>query len=159
MQAVKDSFYMALRRRLAQSYPQRTMGDANQPALVVCENVCEPWLPANDILYLRWTGDEKLPADAAAAGWRALNCEIAFGSAGTESANGEDRGRAVDELEAELRSILEPHQTALLDYAEDPPATLNATLLWTHATLDDAKDTGAVIHRIARLSVLWQEAQ
>jgi hypothetical protein len=159
MQAVKDSFYMALRQRLAQSYPARTMGDANQPALLVCENECEPWLPANDILYLRWTASEKLPADASAAGWNALQCEIEYQTAGTETANGEDRGRALAELDAELHAILEPRQTALLDYSQTPPSALNATLLWTHATLDDARDTGGVIQRTARVSVLWQEAQ
>ena len=159
MQAVKDSFYMTLRQRLAQSYPTRTMGDANQPALVACENVCEPWLPAKDVFYLRWTLDEKLPVDAIAARWRALQCEIAYGTAGTESANGEDRGRALAELDAELHSILEPRQTALLDYSQDPAAELGGTVLWTRPEFNDPKDTGGVIQRTARLSILWQEAQ
>src|SRR5512146_2653480 len=92
MQAVKDSFYMALRQRLAQSYPTRSMGDTNQPALIVCENVSQSWVPANDVFYLRWTSDEKLSPDASAAGWRAQQCEITYGTAGSESANGEDRG-------------------------------------------------------------------
>lgn len=159
MQAVKDSFYMALRERLAESFPTRTMGDANQPALVVCENVSESWVPANDVFYLRWTADEQLPADAFAAGWRALQCELTYRTAGTESANGEDRGRALSELDLELQSILEPRQTALLDYTQDHPAALNATLLWTKATLDLAKDSDGTLQRTARLSVLWQEAQ
>ncbi|MDT8068673.1 MAG: hypothetical protein ROO76_10975 [Terriglobia bacterium] len=159
MQAVKDSFYMALRQRLAQSYPTRSMGDTNQPALIVCENVSQSWVPANDVFYLRWTSDEKLSPDASAAGWRAQQCEITYGTAGSESANGEDRGRSLAELDAELHSILEPRQTALLDYTQEPPAMLSGTVLWTHATLDDAKDTGGVIQRTARLSVLWQEAQ
>ncbi len=159
MQAVKDSFYMALRQRLAQSFPARTMGDANQPALVVCENVCESWVPANDVFYLRWTAQEQLPADAVAAGWRALQCEITYRTAGTEGANGEDRGRSLAELDLEFQSILEPRQTALLDYAPDSPAALNATLLWTHVTLDLAKDSGGAVQRTARVSVLWQEAQ
>ncbi len=159
MQAVKDSFYMALRQRLAQSYPTRIMGDTKQPALIVCENVCEPWIPANDAFYIRWTSDQKLPVDASAAGWRALECEIGYSTAGTESANGEDRGRALAELDAELQAILAPRQTAFLDYSQDPPATLSGTLLWTRSVLNDPKDSGGVIQRTARLSVLWQEAQ
>lgn len=159
MQAVKDSFYMALRQRLAQSFPARTMGDANQPALVVCENVCEPLVPANDVFCLRWTADEQLPADALDAGWRALRCDVTYRTSGTESANGEDRGRTLSQLDFEFQSIVEPPQTALLDYAQDPPAARNATLLWTKATLDLANDSGGVVQRTARLSVLWQEAQ
>lgn len=159
MQAVKDSFYMALRQRLVQSSPTRTMGDASQPAIVVCENVCEPWLPSNDVFYLRWTSGGKLPPDASAAGWRALHCEIAYGTAGSETANGEDRGRALAELDAELCSILMPRQTALLDYSLDPPASLNGTVLWTQPILDDAKDSGGLIQRTASVSVFWQEAQ
>ncbi len=159
MQAVKDSFYMALRQRLVQSFPARTMGDTNQPALVVRENICEPPVPVNDAFYLRWTADEKLPADASAAGWRALQCEIAYRTAGTESANGEDRGRALAELDIELHTILASRQTALLDYSQNPAAPMNATLLWTPARLDDAKDSGGIIQRTARLTVLWQEAK
>jgi hypothetical protein len=62
-------------------------------------------------------------------------------------------------IDLELHSILEPRQTTLLDYKLKPPATLNATLLWTRSTLDDAKDSRGTIHRTARLSVFWQEAQ
>jgi hypothetical protein len=150
---------MALRQRLAQSFPTRTMGDTAQPALVVCENVSESWAPANDVFYLRWTADEQLPADASAAGWRALQCELTYRTAGTESANGEDRGRALAELDREILSILEPRQTALLDYTQQSPAALNATLLWTRAALDLAKDSGGAVQRTAHMSVLWQEAQ
>jgi hypothetical protein len=159
MQAVKDSFYMALRQRLAQSFPTRTMGDANQPALVVCENVSEPWVPANDVFYLRWDADEQLPADASAAGWCALQCELTYRTAGSGSANGEDRGRALAELDLELQSILEPRQTPLLDYTQQSPAALNATLLWTKVSLDLAKNNEGTLQRTARLSVLWQEAK
>jgi len=159
MQAVKDSFYMTLRQRLAESYPTRTMGNSNQPALVVCENVCEPQFPENEVFYIRWISDEKLPVDASAAGWRALQCEITYGTTGTVSGNGEDRGRALAELDAELNSIVEARQTSLLDYSQDPPANLNGALLWTQPVLDNAKDSGGIIQRTARLSVLWQEAQ
>ena len=49
MQAVKDSFYMTLRQRLAQLYPARTFADDGRPAILVCENERESWAPSNDV--------------------------------------------------------------------------------------------------------------
>ncbi|MGE5111893.1 MAG: hypothetical protein ACM3JB_13610 [Acidobacteriaceae bacterium] len=157
MQAVKDSFYMTLRQRLEQLYPLRTLAGDGRPAILVCENEHGSWTPSNDAFYLRWMSDAKLPPDASSAGWRALACEISYRTAGTESAAGEDRGRALAELEAELLAILDPEQSPLLDYTQDPPADLRTTLLWTSPVLQDAKDNNDVLGRSAHVTVLWQE--
>lgn len=157
MQAVKDSFYMTLRQRLAQLYPARTLANDGRPAILVRENEHESWTASNDAFYLRWLSDAKLPPDASSAGWHALSCEIVYCTGGTDGALGDDRGRALAELDAELLAILNPEQAPLLDYTQDPPADLRTTLLWTSTILQDAKDNGCVLGRSARITVLWQE--
>jgi len=57
MQFAKDSFYMALRERLASSNPQRTvtLNGATRPAVVVAENeLVIPVEPLPDAFYIEW---------------------------------------------------------------------------------------------------------
>jgi hypothetical protein len=154
MQAVKDSFYMALQDRLA-----KTQQAEGSPAteLLVYENQRCAWLANADTFYLRWTGETKLPADAHGAGWRAHCCEIGYRAQGTEMNAGEDRGRLLASLDAQLLAISAPRQTALLDYAQDPPTAFNALILWTTPVLNDAQEKLNGIQRTAEVTVLWRE--
>src|SRR5436309_11047642 len=57
MQFAKDSFYMALRERLASLNPQRTvtLNGATRPAVVVAENeLVIPVEPLPDAFYIEW---------------------------------------------------------------------------------------------------------
>ena len=57
MQFAKDSFYMALRDRLASLNPQRTVtvNGVSRPAVIVAENeVVVPVEPLPDTFYIEW---------------------------------------------------------------------------------------------------------
>ncbi len=148
MQAVKDSFYMALRARLAAS---------NSREIVVCENGSPTSLSNPDTFYLRWSGADTLPPDAAAAGWRSLQCAIAYRTCGSENSCGDDRGRELASMDAQLLAAAEPRQTALLDYTQEPPATLTSQILWTAPVLLEPKDSSSGIEREVLITLLWRE--
>ena len=148
MQAVKDSFYMALRGRLAAG---------NSREIVVCENGSPTSLSKPDTFYLRWSGADTLPPDAAAAGWRSLRCAIAYRTSGSEDSCGDDRGRELATMDAQLSAAVEPRQTALLDYTQEPPADLANEILWTAPVLLEPKDSSAGIEREVQTTLLWRE--
>ena len=83
MQAAKDSFYMALRERLAAADPGRTIvvDGATRPAIVVRENM-EPqfteFMPG--AFYLDW-GEVRIAASAQPI--MGLECRISYWSEGT----------------------------------------------------------------------------
>ena len=153
MQQVKDSFYMALRDRLCAA----NMADAID--LVVVENSREMWLGEPGKIYLRWSEEPKVPIDALAAGWHALHCEMGYRVAGSDVANGEDRGRQLAVLDRLLGSVIEPRKTRLLDFSQTPAADLSKFILWAKPALDVVKETAADIQRPVHLNVLWQEEE
>jgi hypothetical protein len=154
MQPVKDSFYMALRERLTNS--QHAEGSGPTP-IFVCENQRCAWLADPGAFYLRWSGEMKLPVEVQSVGWRALQCEIGYRTAGSDISSGEDRGRQLAALDGELRSVAAPRQAALVDYSQATPCSLNRVVLWTEPTFSDSQDKLNGIQRIAQLCVLWRE--
>ncbi len=84
MQFAKDSFYMALRERLASLNPQRTvtLNGATRPAVVVAENeLVIPVEPLPDAFYIEWGA-----AQAVETGTRtliAMDCMISHHTFGT----------------------------------------------------------------------------
>jgi hypothetical protein len=154
MQVVKDSFFIALRDRLANS---ETGGDA--PRLIACENDRCAWLAEADTFYLRWKGEVELPVDAQRAGWRALQCEIGYRTLGTEVCSGEDRGRKLSALDAQLLAAAAARKSELLDCEEDLPTALGAVILWTGPALKSAEDKLNGLQRLAQLSVLWRDEE
>lgn len=157
MQAVKDSFYMALRNRLTQVNPARTIGDAERPAVMVCENEKEDWLSTPEVFYLRWLGEGTVAADAVAAGWQSLRCEIAYRTGGSESASGEDRGRVLAQLDTELRAVLSPRSTGLKEYNSTPETDLGALILWTSPKFQESKDDSRGLQRAVETEIVWRE--
>ena len=121
MQNAKDSFYMALRARLAAINPERTcvLRGAVRPGILV-EEAEAPFsqLPA-DVFVLRWLGigtDVNLDAPMVAA-----ECEIAYQTCGCQSFGGLDRGRALSAMDKELLSMLQPFSTPKLSFMATPP--------------------------------------
>lgn len=157
MQAVKDSFYMALRDRLTQINPARTLGGTERPAVLVGENESEDWLQTPEAFCLHWLGDATLPADASATGWRSLRCEIGYRTKGSEIASGEDRGRVLAQLDGELQAMLDPRKTELCDFTTDPETELGTMILWTAPKFQDAKDDVHGLQRIVQTEILWRE--
>ena len=130
MQNAKDSFYMALRSRLAAINPERTilLRGAVRPGILV-EEAEAPFsqLPA-DVFVLRWLGlgsDVNLDAPMMAA-----ECEITYQTCGCQSFGGLDRGRTLSAMDEELLSMLQPFSTPKLSYTATPPAPLLTQVFW-----------------------------
>jgi hypothetical protein len=130
MQAAKDSFYMALRDRLAALNPSRTIvvDGESRPAIVVRENT-EPHFTAIalETFYLDWRSVQIVEGTHLLVG---LECGVWYASQGT-SETGVDRGRTLSEMDDELLRICTPPYTAMRDYRQAPSVDLGAGLFWT----------------------------
>jgi hypothetical protein len=135
MQFAKDSFYVALRDRLAALNPQRTavVNGVTRPAVIVVENECITAAgPLPEAFYIDW-GTANPVADMR-NGQRPLigmDCTISYWTAGSADMQGVDRGRVLAQLDSELLSICSPFSTEKLDYSQSPPADLATKVLWT----------------------------
>jgi hypothetical protein len=130
MQNAKDSFYMALRSRLAALNPQRTilLRSAVRPG-VLAEEAEAPFsqLPS-DVFVLRWLGlgvDVNLDTTMAAE-----ECEIVYQTCGCQSFGGLDRGRSLSAMDEELLSMLQPFATPKLCFTATPPAAMLTQVFW-----------------------------
>jgi len=135
MQSAKDSFYVALRDRLAALNPQRTvfLDGVTRPAVVVVENeYITATGPLPEAFYIAWGTVQPLPAmrDGQPA-LLALDCTISYWTAGSAEKQGIDRGRALAQLDSELLAICSPPSTAQCDYSQSPPLGLGTNVLWT----------------------------
>jgi len=134
MQNAKDSFYMALRSRLATINPQRTilLRGSVRPGILVEEAEAPFSQLPNDVFVLRWTGTA---ADTdLAATMVAEQCEVIYQTCGTQSFGGLDRGRALSEMDEELLAMLHPFYTLKLCYTATPPAAMMTHVFWDDPT-------------------------
>ena len=130
MQNAKDSFYMALRTRLAAINPERTilLRGVVRPGILVEEAEAPFGQLPDDVFVLRWLG---LAADMDLASTMAAEqCEIVYQTCGTQSFGGLDRGRALSAMDEELMAMLQPLSTAKLNYAATPPAEMLTQVFW-----------------------------
>jgi len=130
MQNAKDSFYMALRNRLAVLNPERTvlMRGAVRPGIVV-EEVEAPFSqPPGDVFVVRWLG-MGVDVDLASS-MVAQECEILYATCGSQSFGGLDRGRALSAMDTEIAALLEPFHTPKMSYMATPPAQMLTEVFW-----------------------------
>jgi len=146
MQNAKDSFYMALRTRLAAINPARTilLRGTVRPGILV-EEAETPFsqLP-NDVFILRWLGlgvDLDLGSTMAAE-----QCEILYQTCGTQSFGGLDRGRSLSKMDEELTAMLQPLSTPKLNYTVTPTALMLTNVFW------DEPGFGPIVIQRDRLS-------
>jgi hypothetical protein len=146
MQNAKDSFYMALRTRLATINPERTilLRGAERPGILV-EEADAPFnqLP-NDVFVLRWLGlgvDLELASTMAAE-----ECEVVYQTCGSQSFDGLDRGRMLSAMDEELLAMLQPFYTPKLSFIATPPAAMLTKVFWDEPSL------GPVVAQRDRLS-------
>ena len=130
MQNAKDSFYMALRARLAAINPERTilLRGAVRPG-ILAEEAEAPFsqLP-NDVYVLRWLG---LGVDMDLASTMVgVQCEILYQTCGTQSFGGLDRGRSLSEMDDEVTAMTQPFYTPKLNYTATPPAAMLTKVFW-----------------------------
>jgi hypothetical protein len=130
MQNAKDSFYMALRTRLAAINPERTilLRGTVRPGILVEEAEAPFSQLPNDVFILRWLG---LGADLDLASTMvAEQCEIIYQTCGTQSFGGLDRGRLLSVMDKELTAMLQPFYTPKLNYTVTPTATMLTNVFW-----------------------------
>lgn len=130
MQNAKDSFYVALRTRLATINPERTilLRGAVRPGILVEEAEVPFNQPPNDVFVLRWLAlGVDLDLGAAMA---AEECEIVYQTCGTQSFGGLDRGRSLSQMDEELTTMLQPFHTPKLNYTATPAAAMLTNVFW-----------------------------
>jgi len=130
MQNAKDSFYVALRARLAAINPERTilLRGAVRPGILVEEAEAFFSRLPNDVFILRWLSlgfDLELGSTMAAG-----ECEIIYQTCGTQSFGGLDRGRSLSGMDEELTAILRPFYTPKLNYTNQPPLPTLTQVFW-----------------------------
>jgi len=143
MQAAKDSFYMALRERLAALNPARTIvvDGETRPAIVVRENT-EPHFAAAqpEAFYLDWGAVQVVEGTRPIIG---MECEVWYASEGA-SQTGVDRGRTLAEMDDELVRICAPPCTEMRDYRQSPSLDLGSGVFWTMPVLGSAPGLGPI---------------
>ena len=159
MQNAKDSFYMALRNRLMQVDPGRTilLRGAVRPGILLEEAEASLSQPPNDIFVLRWTG-QGVDLDLASA-MIAAQCEILYQTCGTEAFGGLDRGRQLSKMDEVLLAILQPFSTPKLDYATNPPTAMLTTVLWSEPLFGPIATNRDRIGRSASVTVYSYQEQ
>jgi hypothetical protein len=146
MQNAKDSFYVALRTRLAVINPERTilLRGTVRPGILVEEAEAPVSQLPSDVFVVRWLG---LGVDLDSASTMiAEECEIAYQTFGTQSFGGLDRGRSLCAMDAELVAVLQPFYTPKLNYSATPPAAMLTKVFW------DEPGFGSIVTERDRLS-------
>jgi hypothetical protein len=159
MQNAKDSFYVALRTRLAALNPERTLllRGAVRPGIVV-EEAEGPFaqLP-NDVFVLRWIG---LGADVNLASTLAAEeCEIVYQTCGTQAFGGLDRGRALSAMDEELLALLQPFSAPKSNYKTQAPTALLTQIFWDEPVFAPVVTQRDRVGRSARILVYTCQEQ
>jgi len=154
MQFTKDSFYMALRARLAQTNPGRTIaleGDTI-PAILVMEN--EAVTAAETLADCFYIHFGSVGAVNGASPLMAFEASITYRTRGTTDGS-TDRGRAMTALDSELLAMCSPRQAAKCDYTQDPPLDLESCVFWTSPLLDEPVAGGAELSRTTKVTLFF----
>ena len=130
MENAKDTFYVTLRNRLAALNPNRViiLRGVQRPGILMEEaEAVVPQMPS-DVFVLRWTGldiDGQLPSALAQ-----MTCEVHYSTGGTQPNMGLDRGRALEEMDAELLSIFSPSYAPKMNFSQTPTVTMETRVFW-----------------------------
>jgi len=133
MQPTKDTFYIALRDRLAAINPSRliTLNGVTRPAVIVAENEAViPVKPLPDTFYIEWGAAQAVPRQIGDRAIYSMECLVLYHTFGTVE-SGVDRGRSLAELDTELITMCRPATSPKLNYTQTPPADLGTSIVWT----------------------------
>jgi len=166
MQAARDTFYVALRTRLAAINPARTIVLRGQvrPGILVEENELPTAFQPVDAFSLRWTAaraDTSSPMPLVA-----MECLISYATDGTAGNGGMDRGRLLAAMDGELLAALNqtPHSAPKLNYSGvagtgAAPVPMATSIFWSQPAFAPATAEGERIARSATVQVFsYQEA-
>jgi hypothetical protein len=150
MQNAKDSFYMALRTRLASINPERTilLRGAVRPGILVEEAEAPFSQLPNDVFVLRWLG---LGVDLNLASTMvAEQCEILYQTCGTQS---------LSEMDEEVTAMAQPFYTPKLNYTATPPAAMLTKVFWDEPRFSPIVTQRDRLSRSANLMVYSYQEQ
>lgn len=152
MQFAKDSFYIALRDRLAAVNSARTVtvDGAARPAVVVAENEA-PVRDLENAFVLSW-GDAGFVGNGTKL--MKMTCTIDYATSGASDSGG-DRGRMLGTLDGELQQSAQPPRVQKTDYAVIPPKSLGTVMFWTDLEFGAPKDEAGRIVRAAKTTVYF----
>jgi len=157
MQNAKDSFYLALRDRLAALDPSRTVtvNGIARPAILVVENeVTMADIPPSGVLCLGWLGAQAVAGfEHATQPLMELACQFDYWTEGTQPNAYQDRGRMLAALDAALLQICAPPRTPLMDHTISPAAALGGSVTWTRPVLQPLTLDGRRLRRTAAMKV------
>ncbi len=162
MQRAKDTFYIAVRDRIASLNPARLvlLRGLSRPGVLVEENELAVGFWPTDAFRLRWT-ELSLGTDNEAP-LAALRCEIVYATAGSAGNGGMDRGRMISAMDAELAAAIQqsPQNAAKQDFtAATGPVTLKSNIFWGGLTFGPLNINGEQLERTATVDVYsYQEA-
>ena len=159
MQNAKDTFYIALRSRLAALNAARTMTlrAVTRPGIFVADAEAPMAQPILDAFALSWTGfeaDHQLPAILAQ-----MTCEIQYATAGTQTNAGLDRGRALEEMDYEVLQLLYPYAAQKMNYAVTPAAPMETMVFWSEPEFGPVVALRDRLSRTAKVTVFAFQEQ
>jgi hypothetical protein len=155
MQVTKDTFLKALSERLAVVNPARTMvlDGAPRPAVLALEN--ETPVPADtelETFLLTWK-DVGMAMPEGTLMY--MDCELSYGSLGTDAMLHTDRGRILTAMDCELLQICEQRRVSKCDYAQTPPRPLGTNVFWTMPVIESGSEVNGILHRTATMRLFF----
>ncbi len=165
LQQIKDTFYIALRDRIALGNPARTITvrATSRPSVFVSENEISANaidnVPFTDTFLLEWL-DLSLDTSYASS-LASFTCQLRYASDGSTGASGLDRGRALAAMDSELATALVTapmHAPALL-FAEiagggsSSSSPTGSNIFWSDPRFAAVKVRGERLERTAHVEV------
>jgi hypothetical protein len=166
MQNAKDTFYIALRDRLAAMNPSRTtvVRGVMRPGVMVEENELASANPMTDVFSFRWT-ETNVNAHGALPLIK-MRCEIEYATGGNTGNGGMDRGRLLAGMDAELAAIVNaaPQNAVKVNYqgaagnSGPTPVAMGTKVFWGDVMFGAAVVNGERLQRVATVDVFsYQE--
>ena len=163
MQNAKDTFYEGLRGRVAAGNPDRTvvLRGVTRPGVLVTENELLSGGELPDCFRMSW-GAVKVDASGDVP-MVAMECEIAYETAGTALNAGMDRGRCLGAMDGELLAAVNawPRRAVKQNYAGlafgNAVVAMKTNIWWGDLVFGDVTVNGDRLARTAKVSVMSYE--
>jgi hypothetical protein len=153
MQGAKDSFYVALRDRLADVNPGRMLvgNGVARPGIVVEENEAGDLTAVDGAFCVQWGGCTNVGGGSRLM---KLDCTIRYATRGMDGSTG-DKGRTLSAMDSELMSISQPLRTLKTEYTVIPPKSLGTMVFWTELDFGAVKNEAGRMERQAKTTVYF----
>jgi hypothetical protein len=159
MENAKDTFYITLRDRLAALNPGRViiLRGLQRPGILMEEaEAVVPQMPP-DVFVLRWTAlDVDTQLQSALAN---ITCEIHYTTGGTQANAGLDRGRALEQMDVELLSILKPNCAQKMNFTQTPALVMSTKVFWGEPQFGPVTTQREHLMRVVKVAVFSFQEQ